>query len=379
MKKIVIVNQSANYLMIDTAKAFKDSGIYDKVILLVGNPESINKASEYGIEIDMLKRYNRGSIVKRFVSWLVASVQIVYKARGKYKDYDFFLVSNPPTNQIFAYFCRNKFSTLIYDVYPDGLISGGFVTRSNIVFKIWSRIAKKFYKEAERVFTISEGMAKTISQYCEMSKIEIVPLWGDESIKPIRKEENLFLSEYGLGGKFIILYSGNIGHGSNIESLMTLAESLKDNKDILFLFIGEGMLKDSMLEQAKKAKLDNVRFMPYQPFEKLSHSLSAGSLNVVSVSDKAANNCIPSKTFNLLNVEIPILAISKKESVLANLIETNGLGGVYAHNQIEEMGNFILKMKEDKMSYNEMKQNIRKTKENYSKKLAKKFYEDKGI
>ena len=41
MKSILIVNQSSGYLMVDIANAFVNSGKYDQVVLMAGNPEAL--------------------------------------------------------------------------------------------------------------------------------------------------------------------------------------------------------------------------------------------------------------------------------------------------------------------------------------------------
>jgi hypothetical protein len=56
-------------------------------------------------------------------------------------------------------------------------------------------------------------------------------------------KSNPFVEENNLKGKFVVQYSGNIGATHNIESLICVAEILKDDIDILFQIIGRGTSK----------------------------------------------------------------------------------------------------------------------------------------
>ena len=75
-------------------------------------------------------------------------------------------------------------------------------------------------------------MAKGVPE----EKIEIVYNWiNEDEVVSIPREENKLCEKYGIGkDKFIVTYSGNIGHSQNIEMLAQAAEMLQDKKDILF-------------------------------------------------------------------------------------------------------------------------------------------------
>ncbi|MDD3138097.1 MAG: glycosyltransferase family 4 protein [Lachnospiraceae bacterium] len=379
MKKILIVNQSANYLMVDIARSFIRSGKYEKVCLLVGNPKGVTDAEEKGFEVKSMYPYNKKSILTRFHSWVLGTIQIIWKVKRQYNDFDLFLVSNPPTIHFLPYLCKNKFASLVYDVYPDGIVSGGFVTRKNWIFKIWSKAARNFFSKAESIYAISEGIANTVSLYCERNKISVVPLWANNDILKVEKTENPFITEHKLYDKFVILYSGNIGKGSNIGVLIRLAEKMQRYKDIKFVIIGEGMEKVLVEKAIVEQRLDNILLLPYQPLNTLSNSLSSADLAYVSVERKAANVCIPSKTFNLLNVEVPLICIANPEAEIWKMVERNSIGEVFQPDKIEDIETFILEMKNNKIQYDLYRKNVGNLKQKYTSTNADKFLSyDKG-
>ena len=373
MKKIVIVNQSSNYLTSDIARAFKDSKKYEQVVIITGNPSSLGLLECEQFIIDTITPYDKRSIASRFKSWILGTFQTIWKTWIRYRDYEFLLVSNPPTIHLFSLLCANRFSTLVYDVYPDGIVTGGFVKRTNAIFKVWALMAKFFYKKADCVYAISEGIAKKVEQYCPKNKIEVIPLWANKDIYRVEKKENLFIKKYKLSEKFVILYSGNIGKGSNMKVLIELATILKSNKMIQFVVIGEGMEKPLIEKAIDIYGLENILLLPYQPADLLSHSLSSANLAYVSVENKAANVCIPSKTFNLLNVEAPLLCVASENAEITKLIDSSGIGKAFQEDNISEMAEFIESIIGDEKRIMKFKSNIRKIKNDFSYLNASKF------
>lgn len=369
---IVYINQVANYLSVDLIKAFLGSGKYDQVVAFVGNPENISIDDDRVI-IEKIHRYDRSSFIKRSWSWMAGSCQSLWKILTKYRKCDLFLVSNPPTISFTTIFLKNRFSTLIYDIYPDALSASGLLNSNNPIFKVWGRFNGRFFNRASNVFTLTEGMASRLSQYVEREKINVVPLWSNPSVRRIPKEENDFIKEKGLEGKFIVLYSGNIGKTHNVELIPDIARQFKDQDDIVFVIIGEGWAKDRIRDKISEYGLSNVLLLPYQPIKYISHTLSSADLTFVSVDKNVSTISIPSKTYNSLFVGSPILGIADQASELYNLIDNNKAGKVFAPEQLDEIVSFISSLKADKELQSELKNNALRVAGNFTSANATKM------
>ena len=64
-----------------------------------------------------------------------------------------------------------------------------------------------------------------------------------------------------LRSKKVFVYAGNIGLAQNVETLVNLAERLKDEKEIGFLFIGRGRQYEFIRNLANKKRLKNFYFI----------------------------------------------------------------------------------------------------------------------
>src|SRR5258708_20672662 len=96
-------------------------------------------------------------------------------------------------------------------------------------------------------------------------QIVVIPNWADgKAIRPSGKEANLLRGQWGLTGKFIAGYSGNLGRGHEFETMLGAAELLRNESTIVFLIIGGGYGYDRMRVEVERLGLGNVFFKPYQ-------------------------------------------------------------------------------------------------------------------
>lgn len=382
-KNIVVINQDVGYHTIDIINTFYESGKYDKIALITGRVVKMVRQLKTDITISKIKKYDRKTVFRRLFSWTVATFQITFLLLTKYRNYYVMYISNPPTNVFSILFCKQNFSSLIFDVYPDALVATNFIKESSFAFKTWSAMNKKFFAKAETVFTITEGMKKQIANYVEEPKIQVVSLWSNDFIEiPKNKEDNKFIKKYNFENKFIVMYSGNIGLGYNVDTLIDTAKLLEEStvnerqsiekteqqlkKQIVFVIIGEGWLKSKLEEKIKTLNLKNCILLPYQSVEMLGHSLSAADIGVVSIDGKGAMLSVPSKTYNLISLEIPLLAITSTDSELSKLISIHNIGKTIDKTKIEDIKNYILNLSKDSTLYNTIKENIKACKENYT-------------
>lgn len=342
-KNVVLINQSTGYLMIDIVNAYATR--YNRVTLIAGSITPFERTLTEKVKTDKIIAYSRTSAFQRVFTWLFGTIQIFLKILLKYRQYEVVYVTNPPMSYLLAYFIHRPYSIIIYDIYPEALKNVG-ITERHPIYRLWANWNKKLFAKAQKVITLSEGMKRELESYVDSAKIKVIYNWSASSkLCPIKKEENPFVKRHGIGDKFVVLYSGNIGYTHNVECLVSVAEHLKNEPDVLFLIIGEGKKKGMIQEQVSKANLTSFLFLTWQDEDTLPHSLSAADIAVVTLNDNTAQASMPSKTYNLLAVGAPLMAISPKNSELARLIGKFQVGSCYEKNDIEGMAAYISKLK----------------------------------
>lgn len=344
MKKIVLINQTTGYLTVDIVNAFLKR--YSTVALVAGSVGGIvDRGISEKVIFSKIIKYSRKNVILRILTWLLATMQILLLMIFKYRDYYIVYFTNPPTSYFPSLFLKNKYSIVVYDIYPDALKNIG-MTEASLIFRIWAMFNKRLYNKAETVFTLSKGMARALSLYCAEYKVKVISNWSSFStLHSVIRDGNVFVQKNDLIGKFVIEYAGNIGYTHNVEVIMELAKKLGDNPEFVFLIIGEGGKKQELIKYVEEEGLSNCFFFPYQPIEQMNESLSAADISIVTLADDAASVSVPSKTYNLLAVGSPLLCIAPIESELSSLVNKYNCGKCFTSGEVDAMVDFIKDLK----------------------------------
>lgn len=372
-EKIVLVNQSSGYLMVDIANAFADN--YGEVVLMYGTLQSLDINLSDKVKHSRIISYNRKSGLSRMFTWLYASIQIFFRLLFIYRKYEVFYVTNPPMSYLISLFLRRPYSVLIYDIYPDALKNIG-IGENNVLYRIWSLCNKKVFSSAKCIFTLSEGMRSRLIEYANPDRIHVIPNWShSENFAPINKSDNPFIKQYNLQDKFIILYSGNIGYTHNVESIVEAAKLLSEEPGIQFLIIGNGAKKQKIVDMANAYGLNNCLFLDWQPQEMLPYSLAAADLGVVTINDKTSLLSVPSKTYHLLSAGVPLLCFASAESELSKLVSEYKNGYCFAYDDLQHIASCIIDLKNDHKKIKELSGNSLSASLHFTKKNAGKYVE----
>lgn len=350
-RKIVILNQASNYLTIGFANAFFER--FEHVSLITGSVRVQGEELHPNIEIHKINQWYERPVRKKVISYLKALISMWWLLQTKYRKHEVFFVSVPPMGYLLNLITPNRFSMVIWDVYPDTFKITG-MRESHIVYKFWSFLNEKSFEKAFKIFTISENMAELIRVYTD-KEIIIQPIWSifQENCK-VPKSENPFVQTHSLTGKFVVQYSGNIGVTHDVEALVSIAEILESNNGIHFQIIGRGPRKSVLEELVNKKKLRNCTFLPFQSEEMFPFSLSAADVGVVILDETTSKGSVPSKCYNLMSYGIPALYIASNDSQLFLYAQNYKLGKCFTKNELYEAALFLEELSLDASLYQEM-------------------------
>jgi glycosyltransferase involved in cell wall biosynthesis len=372
MDRIVFINQWASYLTKDIVNIFADK--FDNIGLIAGAISKTGNPLNNKVRITRIKKYNKKSYTTRLISWIIATLQVFILVNTKFRKYHLFITSNPPTLAFITLLYRNSYSVQVLDLYPDGLVAGGFISKKSWVNKLWERRNRKFLTGARNVFTITEGMARSLSRYCSIEKIRVIPQWSSsDGYVEIERSDNKFIQAHSLEDYFIVMYSGNIGLGHHVDILIEAAKKLKEYNEVLFIIAGEGISKQKIEKLIEEYKLKNCRLFSHQSPDMFKHSLQATDIGVVSISKEGAQLCVPIKTYNLINSRLPLLCITDEGSELAILVSKYDIGKCFTPEQVNEISDFIISLKTDKELYYRYKNNLERCSVNFTSENAKEY------
>lgn len=175
---------------------------------------------------------------------------------------------------------------------------------------------------------LGERMAReTRSHSGAGARIEVVHNWADgDAIAPIEPASNPLRTAWGLTGKFVVEYSGNMGQVHEFKTIVEAAQQLADRPEIVFLFIGGGFYRVWLEGEARARNLPNMLFKPYQPREQLSESLGVADVHLISLLPAMEGLVVPSKIYGILACGRPTLNIGDPAGEVAEILDSAKAG-----------------------------------------------------
>lgn len=158
----------------------------------------------------------------------------------------------------------------------------------------------------------------------------VINNWIDEKLVyplPSNNEKILaFKKKYNLENKFIIMYSGNLGLYYDLENIIKCLKNFSNINNVAFVFVGDGSIKDNLVEYKNKNKLNNVVFIPYQDKEDLIYSLNAADVHWCVSAKGIKGVSVPSKLYGIMAVGKPVLGVLEEGSEARLIIEETCCG-----------------------------------------------------
>ncbi len=176
---------------------------------------------------------------------------------------------------------------------------------------------------------IGERMARHLeAQGTPRTRIAIIHNWADgDAVTPVDSESNSLRGRWGLAGKFVVGYSGNLGRVHDSKTLIDAADRLRSDSDIVFLFIGGGHQLDAMRRDiASRGLTDRFMFLPYQPREELRESLGVPDVHWLSLRPELEGLVVPSKLYGILAAGRPVIMVGAADGEVGAIVRAAGCG-----------------------------------------------------
>jgi glycosyltransferase involved in cell wall biosynthesis len=220
----------------------------------------------------------------------------------------------------------------VQDLYPELAVEFGVLRASSPTTRALDVLSRAILRHAEAVVVLGGAMSERVTaKGVARERIHVIPNWADgRSIRPVPHEENPFRREHGLDGKTVFLYSGNMGRGHDLSTLLAAARAMRD--EAVFMFIGDGA-KRSEVESASH-ECSFIRLVPYQPRDRLAHSLSAGDVHLIAQDASTLGLMEPSKLYGILAAGRPVLYVGPAASEIACTVERERVGRVVANRDV---------------------------------------------
>jgi len=217
------------------------------------------------------------------------------------------------------------------DLYPEVAEGVGVIAENGLPARVLRRWSTAALRGHAHVVTVGRCMRERLVQErrLDAADVSVVPNWPPAAVASVPHDENPFRAEHGLDDRFVVAYSGNMGLAHPFDAVLDAAAALAaERPEVLFLLVGAGPRKADLRRQVRRRGLSNVRFLPFQPRERLAESLSAADLHLVTMRPELEGLVVPSKLYGALAAGRPALFLGPRDSEAARVVEAHDCGTV---------------------------------------------------
>lgn len=349
-KRILIVTdsyppelRSASELMRDLAEGLAERGhevyavtSYPKFNLAEGAAKDYPLVStENGVKVLRVKGlpHHKVNFVVRGLAQLLLP-RLFYRAVRKNISgkLDYVILHSPPLplSSVSAKIAKKysgKYILNLHDFFPQNAVDLGILKNKPII-KFFERMERRAYKDADRIIVPSESHKKFLVEHrgAEAVKAGVIPHWIDMSPFIAVKRTGKYRKLYGLENKFIFLFAGVLGPSQGLDFILKLALKVREEKNIHFLFVGDGMAKASLVKYATEQKLENVSFEPFVSKEEYPLLVKDSDVGIISLTDKNTTPAVPAKLMGYMAGGIAVAGFLHAESDGSSIITESKSG-----------------------------------------------------
>jgi putative colanic acid biosynthesis glycosyltransferase WcaI len=284
-----------------------------------------------GINIIRLRhtRFWKKNLIGRLVNWSSYTLLALMIGLLKIRPKLIIVNTDPPflgiVGMILKYWHKVPLIYNCRDLFPDIAIELGML-KEGVISRTFDFLNNKALSYSDMVVPLGNSMKQKLEQQGVVpNHIKVIPDSVDtDFLKPIERNASKILGELDLNGKFVVMYSGNIGLSQDFSSILKAAALV--HVPFMLVFVGDGSGKDDLMKESSELGLKNIISLPYQPYDELPNSLNIADLHLIPLKREISGSIVPSKLYPILAIGKPYLAIANQESEPVNIAKQFGCG-----------------------------------------------------
>lgn len=295
-----------------------------------------------GVEIIRLPLSSLGkaTLLHRLVGQLAFLVQAILWGLFTPGLRGILVSTSPPMAAIAALairlFRRTPITYWVMDLNPDQVIATGVMKPTSLPVRALDWLNRRILNNAAQVVALDRFMADRLRAKLEASpkklaaletKLHTIPPWPMLEVEEnVPHATNPFREKHNLGDRRVIMYSGNHGLTTPVDTLVDAALRLRDDPRLMFVFIGAGAGKEVVDRAIAEHQPPNLLSLPYQPLAEIKYSLSAADAQVVLMNERLVGIVHPCKVYGAMSVSRPLLYFGPRPSHITELLDAGDIG-----------------------------------------------------
>lgn len=213
---------------------------------------------------------------------------------------------------------------ILRDIFPQWAVDNGLLNNNSLIHCYFKFFEAVNYDAADTIGVQSPSNLQYFHNKSRLKhKLDVMFNWSAlESGKP---GTGRYRKEFGLVGKVVFFYGGNIGHAQDMMNLVRLANSLQDDPLAHFLFVGAGD-EVPLVEKAIKSGATNITCLPSVDQDTYQAMLSEFDIGVFSLHKDHQTHNFPGKLLGYMQNSLPILGSVNAGNDVVEVLQSANAG-----------------------------------------------------
>lgn len=261
-----------------------------------------------GVKIKRCSLVGRGnSTLKMMINYMWFAIFGSIKAIFMKKDFDLVYVYQlSPITMTWPAIVVKKMKKIpliihVLDQWPVSITTGG-ISKKSLAYKILTRWSKNAYNKADIITCSSKSFKNYFINELKLSNDKeyiYMPSYAESLYGNCKIKKNK---------TFDLLFAGNIGPAQSVETIIEAANVLKEEKNIIFHIVGDGLSKQKCEEMVKNYNLENVVFYGYHSVDEMKEYYElADAFLITMVDNEVVNSTLPAKVQSYMLAGKPII------------------------------------------------------------------------
>lgn len=270
---------------------------------------------------------------------------------------------------------RTKVVLWSHDVYPDAAEAYGTIRPGGTLSRALRAATRWLLRHVDHVVAVDPAMLhRVLSGYAHDGKPggSVIATWEPVALFPAedRPERWSAYEDPDLAGRFIVLHLGNLGFGHRTDTIAEAAAALAD-EGVTFLFVGGGARFPELAADARRRRVENVRFRGYVPKEETPAVLAGADCALISLDDRSIGIMSPCKMNGSLAMGVPVIYAGPEGTNVDQAITDYRCGISLRQGDVSGVADAIRRLRADPVLAAELSRNARRAfEESYSDRSA---------
>ncbi len=239
----------------------------------------------------------------------------------------------------------------VRDLWPEFAVAIGVLKNTTLIrMSYW--LESFLYRHADRIVVNSPGFIPFVQQRGGKD-ILLIPNGVDPAMFDPNAKGNDFRGVHNLTNAFIVLYAGAHGISNDLDVILAAAEITRENKNIQYVFVGDGKEKPALQQITLNKGLKNVLFLPAVAKSGMEEVMAASDVCIAILKPlDLYKTTYPNKVFDYMAAGRPIvLAI---DGVIREVVESAHAGIFIPPGNSIEMAKVIVELYKDRDATRQM-------------------------